>query len=129
MQSQITKYFVTTPIFYVNAKPHLGHVYTVLLADAQNRFQKLRKPQNHQTLFTTGTDEHGLKIQQASEKNGFSNPIHFCDSVSREFNTTFDSFQIVSDDFIRTSEERHRNAVSHFWKKLQNNGNYFISKL
>ena len=121
MQSRIPKYFVTTPIFYVNAKPHLGHVYSVLLADAQNRFQKLKRPKI-QTWFTTGTDEHGLKIQQASEKNGFKNPADFCDSVSSEFKSTFNHFSVESDDFIRTSEERHKEAVCHFWQKLQNNG-------
>ena len=122
MQGQISKYFVTTPIFYVNAKPHIGHLYSVLLADAQNRFQKLKRNSVNQTWFTTGTDEHGLKIQQASENNGFKHPKDFCDSVSSEFKTTFDTFQVESDDFIRTSEERHLNAVCHFWQKLQTNG-------
>ena len=71
MHSVSKTYFITTPIFYVNAKPHLGHVYSVLLADAQNRYQKLKKSPVKKTLFSTGTDEHGLKIQQASIKNGY----------------------------------------------------------
>ena len=85
----ISKYFITTPIFYVNAKPHIGHLYTVLIADAQNRFQNLKtNPANH-TLFTTGTDEHGLKIQQAAENNGFKNPSGFCDQISNQFIVIF----------------------------------------
>ena len=122
MQGQISKYFVTTPIFYVNAKPHIGHLYSVLLADAQNRFQKLKRNSADQTWFTTGTDEHGLKIQQASENNGFKHPKDFCDNVSNEFKNTFNSFQVEHNDFIRTTEERHINAVCHFWQKLQTNG-------
>jgi methionyl-tRNA synthetase len=88
MQSNVKKYFISTPIFYVNANPHLGHIYSVLLADAQNRFQKLKNP-GKSTKFCTGTDEHGLKIQQASEKNGFSSPKDFCDQVSGNFRETF----------------------------------------
>ncbi len=80
------KYFITTPIFYVNSVPHIGHVYSLVLADAQNRFQKIL---GHNSLFTTGTDEHGLKIQQASEKNGFSDPRQFCDSIADKFEGCF----------------------------------------
>ena len=80
------KYFITTPIFYVNSVPHIGHVYSVLLADAQNRFQKLL---GKETVFSTGTDEHGLKIQQAAEKQGYFDPTKFCSHISSKFESIF----------------------------------------
>ena len=122
MQNQLLKYFITTPIFYVNARPHIGHVYSVLLADTQCRFQKLKRNRPKSTLFTTGTDEHGLKIQQASEREKFANPKDFCDEISSEFKTTFDLFQVSTNDFVRTTEERHLKAVRHFWQDLSSKG-------
>ena len=122
MQRIVKPYFITTPIFYVNAKPHLGHVYSVLLADAQNRFQKLRKDSSGQTLFSTGTDEHGLKIQQAAVLNGHKNPKSFCDEVSSNFRETFSNFNVQNDDFIRTTEERHFKVVQHVWNDLNSKG-------
>ncbi len=80
------KYFITTPIFYVNSVPHIGHIYSVLLADAQNRFQKLL---GKETVFSTGTDEHGLKIQQAAEKQGYFDPTKFCSHISSKFESIF----------------------------------------
>ena len=119
----LKKYFITTPIFYVNAKPHLGHVYSVLLADAQNRFQKLRRNSSKESFFTTGTDEHGLKIQQAAEKQQ-KTPKDFCDQVSSEFQSTFQNFNVHNDDFIRTTDERHIKTVQEFWKNI----NGFLQK-
>ena len=112
------KYFITTPIFYVNAKPHIGHVYSALLADVQSRYQKLK---NRQTFFVTGTDEHGLKIQQAAAKQNMK-ISDFCNQNSSEFKKTFENFSIESDDFIRTTEQRHVQAVQHFWTHLHNQG-------
>jgi len=112
------KYFITTPIFYVNAKPHIGHVYSALLADVQCRYQKLK---NRQTFFVTGTDEHGLKIQQAAAKQNMK-ISDFCNQNSSEFKKTFENFRIESDDFIRTTEQRHVQAVQHFWTHLHNQG-------
>ena len=122
----ISKYFITTPIFYVNAKPHIGHLYTVLIADAQNRFQHLKRNPVKNTLFTTGTDEHGLKIQQAAENHGFKNPSEFCDQISNQFKETFDKFGVQPVDFIRTTDERHVRAVQHFWRHLHAKG--FLTK-
>ena len=119
----LKNYFITTPIFYVNAKPHLGHVYSVLLADAQNRFQKLKSSNvATQTLFSSGTDEHGLKIQQASVKNGYAGPKLFCDQVAFQFQKTFSNYNVQTDDFIRTTEERHIKVVEHVWNELKSKG-------
>ena len=112
------KYFITTPIFYVNAKPHIGHVYTAVIADVQSRYQKLK---NRQVLFTTGTDEHGLKIQQAALKNNMK-ISDFCAQNSQEFKNTFRNFSVLSDDFIRTSEQRHVQTLQKFWTGLYNQG-------
>ena len=92
---------ITTPIFYVNAEPHIGHVYTALLCDARARWSRLR---GKEVLFTTGTDEHGLKVDEAATRNGFDEPLAFCDTVAQQFEQCFQEFQISYDDFIRTSE-------------------------
>ena len=92
------KYFITTPIFYVNAKPHIGHVYSALIADVQNRYQKLK---NRQTFFATGTDEHGLKIQQAATKQNMK-IADFCRQNSNEFKKTFEDFSIGNVQFLFT---------------------------
>ncbi|KAG9281215.1 methionine-tRNA ligase, mitochondrial [Astyanax mexicanus] len=115
-------YYVTTPIFYVNAAPHLGHVHSAVLADCLHR---LRALQGLRCRFSTGTDEHGLKIQQAAAAAG-KDPLSFCTEVSDRFKEVFGSFSISYTDYVRTTEERHRRAVEHFWSVLLNNG--FIYK-
>ena len=116
------KYFITTPIFYVNAKPHIGHLYSALIADVQSRYQKLK---NRPVFFATGTDEHGLKIQQAASKQNMK-ISDFCGKNSQEFKNTFQNFSIHFDDFIRTSEQRHVQTVQDFWTQLYNQG--YLSK-
>ncbi|KAK7489324.1 hypothetical protein BaRGS_00019432 [Batillaria attramentaria] len=111
-------YFITTPIFYVNAAPHIGHLYSALVADASSRWQRLK---GRQTLFTVGTDEHGLKIQQAAESHGKS-PQQYSDEVSAKFQELFDKSGIAYDDFIRTTEPRHYRAVEKFWETLSKRG-------
>ncbi|XP_013381189.1 methionine--tRNA ligase, mitochondrial [Lingula anatina] len=114
-QGETTKpYFITTPIFYVNAEPHIGHMYTACLADAIQRFQQL---QGRDTIFCTGTDEHGLKVQQAAEKHKV-HPKAFCDRVSGTFKVLFGKCNVDYTDFIRTTEERHKRAVNEFWNVL-----------
>ncbi|KAM3866995.1 methionine--tRNA ligase, mitochondrial [Diretmus argenteus] len=112
------KYYVTTPIFYVNASPHLGHLYSTVTADCLHRYKIL---QGFNSKFATGTDEHGLKIQQAADAAG-KDPLSFCTSVSETFKHLFRSCSISYTDYIRTTEERHRHAVEHFWSVLQNKG-------
>lgn len=116
-------FFVTTPIFYVNAEPHIGHLHSVLLADATHRFQKLRNPALT-SIFSTGTDEHGLKIQQSSLASGCE-PRVFCDQVSSKFKSLFDSADIGYTDYVRTVEDRHKVAVKHFFNKLKENGHIY----
>ncbi len=111
-------YFVTTPIFYVNSSPHLGHLYTALLADAQARFQSLR---GRRALLTTGTDEHGLKVQRAADERG-EEPGHFCNRVSAQYRDLFGRCGVGYADFVRTSEKRHRRTVERLWKRLAEGG-------
>eukprot|EP00002_Diphylleia_rotans_P024147 TRINITY_DN4760_c1_g1_i1.p1 TRINITY_DN4760_c1_g1~~TRINITY_DN4760_c1_g1_i1.p1 ORF type:complete len:598 (-),score=129.86 TRINITY_DN4760_c1_g1_i1:23-1816(-) len=109
--------YVTTPIFYVNGPPHIGHLYTALIGDAITRFHRSR---GDETWFVTGTDEHGLKIQQAAEKNGME-PAAFCDFISRQFYTLFQNAEIGFDDYIRTTQDRHKAAVESLWSILDKN--------
>lgn len=113
--------YFTTPIFYVNAAPHIGHLYSALLADALCRYRRLRVPGAAATRFSTGTDEHGLKIQQAAAAAGLA-PTELCDRVSAQFQQLFRDAGISSTDFIRTTEARHRMAVQHFWGVLKARG-------
>ncbi|KAI1285903.1 Methionine--tRNA ligase, mitochondrial [Halotydeus destructor] len=108
-------YNVSTPIFYVNAEPHIGHLHSLLVADSLHRFHKLLGAKN--TRFSTGTDEHGLKIQKAAQLNEIP-PKLFCDNVSKKFQELSSAFDIDCTDFVRTSEERHLKAVNHFWRTL-----------
>ncbi|ELW62731.1 methionine--tRNA ligase, mitochondrial [Tupaia chinensis] len=113
--------YFTTPIFYVNAAPHIGHLYSALLADALCRHRRLLVPPAAATRFSPGTDEHGLKIQQAAATAGLT-PTELCDRVSAQFQQLFQKAGISSTDFIRTTEARHRLAVQHFWGVLKAQG-------
>nr|XP_060612324.1 methionine--tRNA ligase, mitochondrial [Anolis sagrei ordinatus] len=113
---------LSTPIFYVNGSPHIGHLYSALLADALHRHRLLQGGgEGGEGLFTTGTDEHGLKIQSAAAAAGTS-PERFCDQVSAQFRALFTQAGISYTDFIRTTEPRHRRAVEHFWTALRERG-------
>ena len=103
----MTKFSATTPIYYVNAKPHLGHAYTTIVADAVSRWHRLLGEEVH---LLTGTDEHGLKIQQAADAAGVS-PKEFADSIAPLFAQAWDRLNITHDDFIRTTEPRHSAGV------------------
>ncbi|VDM73688.1 unnamed protein product [Strongylus vulgaris] len=104
--------------------PHLGHLYTVVLADAAHRWQKLRDPESTH-VFSTGTDEHGIKIFRSAEK-AQKEPLKFCDHISEKFRDLFQKFDIANTDFIRTTEDRHKLCVEHVWKQLLDAG--FIYK-
>ena len=103
----MTKFSATTPIYYVNAKPHLGHAYTTIVADAVSRWHRLLGDDVH---LLTGTDEHGLKIQQAADAQGVS-PQAFADSIAPLFQQAWQRLNITHDDFIRTTEKRHAVGV------------------
>ncbi|AWU77742.1 uncharacterized protein C5L36_0D04690 [Pichia kudriavzevii] len=110
--------YTTTPIFYVNAKPHLGHFYSMTLADVRNRWCKLN---NRETFFTTGTDEHGLKVQNAAQAAN-TDPKCFCDDLADKFKELAKLGQIKFDRFIRTTDLDHYNAVNQFWNTVNANG-------
>ena len=100
-------FYVTTPIYYVNAEPHIGHAYTTVMADFLARFHRL---DGFDSYFLTGTDEHGEKIFQAA-KQADTDPQSFCDRISQRFRDAWDVLDISNDDFIRTTEERHKEVV------------------
>ena len=111
-------YYITSPIFYVNAKPHLGHLYSMHLCDTRSRWEKLK---NKESFFVTGTDEHGLKIQAVAEKRGIS-PKTLVDEVSLNFKHLAEKFDIQYDRFIRTTDGDHIESVKHFWKTMNERG-------
>lgn len=115
-----SRFFITTPIFYVNSGPHIGHHHTVVLADALHRLHRLLAPKQS-TIFSTGTDEHGLKIQQAASK-AKQDELTFCNGVSKQFKDLFHNTGISYTDYIRTTQDRHKKCVEHFWKTLQEKG-------
>jgi methionyl-tRNA synthetase len=111
-------FYITTPIYYVNARPHIGHAYTTLACDTIARRQRMM---GLDTWFLTGTDEHGQKIQRAAEAAG-KTPQRFTDEVSAEFRTLWDRMGITYDDYIRTTSERHKRGVQELWRRLRDNG-------
>lgn len=117
-------YYITTPVFYVNSSPHIGHVHTLLLADAINIHQRLKLADN-KTIFSTGTDEHGIKVQTAAEANnvGYQD---LCNQNSKKFRDLFDQYDTTLTDFIRTTDDRHEEAVRSIWNELKSKG--FIYK-
>jgi methionyl-tRNA synthetase len=114
----VSRLYVTTPIYYVNAEPHLGHAYTTIIGDAVTRWSRLT---GDETRFVTGTDEHGLKIQQAAEAAGVS-PQEFTDSIAPKFVAAWDRLNIANDDFIRTTEQRHKDAVAELLQRCYDAG-------
>jgi len=117
-------FYITTPIYYVNGDPHLGHVYTTTAADVVARFKRLAGYDVH---FLTGTDEHGQKVAQSAEKEGIA-PQEFCDGVAQKFMDVLEPFQISNDDFIRTTEERHKRTCQTLWKTLEKAGDIYLDK-
>ncbi len=115
-------FYITTPIYYVNARPHLGHTYTTVAADAMARWKRMRGYDVH---FLTGTDEHGQKIERSAAKAG-KTPQEFAADVSNEFRTLWDRMGLTYDDYIRTTEERHKRGTQHMFRELQKRG--FIYK-
>jgi methionyl-tRNA synthetase len=114
----MTRQFFTTPIYYVNARPHLGHAYTTIIGDALARWHRLLGDEVH---FLTGTDEHGLKIQQAADAAGKS-PQEFTDEIAPLFQDAWRSLNISNDDFIRTTEPRHRVGVQQLLQRCYDAG-------
>ena len=118
----MSRVFVTTPIYYVNARPHVGHAYTTVNGDALTRWHRMC---GDDVFFLTGTDHHGLKIQRAAEAAGQS-PQEWGDEVAETFKTAFAALNVANDDFIKTSEPRHYASVQWLLQKVYDNG--FIYK-
>lgn len=114
----MSKYYVTTPIYYVNDHPHLGHMYTTIAADVLARYQRL---QGDDVFFLTGVDEHGQKVQEAAQAKGLE-PIELADAVVERYQELWPKLSISHNDFIRTSEERHKQVVQSLWKQLSAKG-------
>jgi methionyl-tRNA synthetase len=117
-------YYITTPIYYPSAKPHMGHAYSSIIADFFARFKRIDGFDVH---FLTGTDEHGLKIQRAAEKKDIE-PLVFCDEISQTFRNLSKTLNLSNTDFIRTTEERHKKTVQHLWTELKKNDDIYLSK-
>jgi len=109
------RYYVTTPIYYVNDVPHVGHAYTTIAADVLTRARRL---QGHKVFFLTGTDEHGQNISQAAQKHGMPEQ-QYTDSVAAKFRELWGRLGIRYDDFIRTTEDRHKRGVLRLWGRLK----------
>jgi len=109
------KFYITTPIYYVNSKPHVGTLYSTLLADVAARWNKLM---GKQVMFVTGSDEHGQKIQEKAEQMGMT-PQAFCDSMIPDFKRMWEKYEIEYDQFVRTTSENHKQAVIAWIKKMQ----------
>lgn len=115
------KYYITTPIYYVNDKPHIGHAYTTILADTLSRFRNLI---GDTSFFLTGLDEHGLKVQQAAEKNGITPAVH-CDTMAPAFIELWKKLNINYSDFIRTTDKRHTKIVQNILNQVYENGDIY----
>ncbi len=117
-------FYITTPIYYPSAKPHMGHAYSSIVADFFARFKRI---QGYDVFFLTGTDEHGLKIQRAAEKNKMD-PKSFCDLISKTFFDLSKILNLSNNDFIRTTEERHKKSVTELWNILEKKNEIYLSK-
>jgi methionyl-tRNA synthetase len=119
-----SRFYVTTPIYYVNALPHLGTLYSTVVADALARYHRAR---GQATFFLTGLDEHGQKVERIARERG-TDPQAYCDGIAARFKEVWSRFGISNDDFIRTTEPRHEKAVAEMWKRLQAAGDIYESE-
>jgi methionyl-tRNA synthetase len=118
-------FYLTTPIYYPSAKPHMGHAYSSISADVIARFKRI---EGYKVNFLTGTDEHGQKLQEASEKAGLE-PKQFVDSVVPTFKKTWAEYEIEYNKFIRTTDDEHKKAVKYFALFQIQNCNMSASKM
>ncbi len=120
--SDAPRYYVTTPIYYVNDKPHIGHAYTTLACDVLARFKRL---DGYEVMFLTGTDEHGQKVEKSATAAGIA-PQAFTDSVSQNFRDLTQLLGFSNDDFIRTTEPRHYASCQRLWETLEAAGEIYL---
>ena len=116
-------FYITTPIYYPSAKPHMGHAYSSIIADFFARFKRI---DGFEVNFLTGTDEHGLKIQRAAEKKSLK-PLEFCNQLSQTFRDLSKTLNLTNTDFIRTTEDRHKKTVQYLWNELKKNDEIYLS--
>ena len=121
MSDKCKTYYLTTPIYYVNDIPHIGHAYTTIIADTIARYARLK---GIDTFFLTGTDEHGQKIEEAAKKRGKS-PKEYADEISGKFKALWDEFEISYDKFIRTTDEAHKRGVQKAFLDMYNKGDIY----
>ena len=119
-----SKYYVSTPIFYTNGKPHIGHVYSTIAADIIARFMKSF---GKEVLFTTGTDEHGGKVEESAKKLNVPTQ-DFVDQISTCFHDALNAFNLSEHTFVRTSSSHHKKAVQHIWNQLVRAGDIYLGK-
>jgi methionyl-tRNA synthetase len=115
-------FYITTPIYYVNGAPHIGHAYTSIAADVMARFKRL---DGYDVFFLTGTDEHGQKVEQAAAAAGVD-PQTFTDRVSADFKAMSDAMGVSYDDWIRTTEQRHKISCAELWKRIAAHGDIYL---
>src|SRR3977135_2511201 len=114
-------YYITTPIYYVNDAPHIGHAYTSIASDVLARFKRL---DGYEVMFLTGTDEHGQKVSKSAAANNME-PKAFTDKVSQNFRDLTKALNLTNDDFIRTTEERHKKSCQALWEELLKRGEIY----
>lgn len=114
-----SRFSITTPIYYVNDKPHIGHTYTTIIADSLSRYHRLR---GERVLFLTGTDENSQKNLEAMEKLGETDLAAYLARMAGAWKATWEELDISFDDFIRTTEPRHITGVERFWKAVEASG-------
>tara|TARA_Y100000758_G_scaffold34954_1_gene22908 strand:- start:162 stop:1694 length:1533 start_codon:yes stop_codon:yes gene_type:complete len=117
-------YYITTPIYYPSARPHMGHAYSSIVSDVFARFKTI---DGYKVHFLTGTDEHGQKIQRAAKDNKMD-PLDFCNKISQTFKDLCKILNLSNADFIRTTENRHKVSVQYLWKELEKSGDIYLSK-
>jgi len=115
-------FYLTTPIYYVNGAPHIGHAYTSIAADVLARWKRL---DGYEVFFLTGTDEHGQKVEKAAAEAGLD-PQRFTDQVAADFRDMAARMNISNDDFIRTTEPRHKRACAELWRRLEAHGAIYL---
>jgi methionyl-tRNA synthetase len=120
----VSRFYITTPIYYINAEPHLGHAYTTMVADAVARAHRLM---GDDVFFLTGTDEYGQKVERAAQKAGLPTQ-EFADQLARKFQDLLPALQASNDDFIRTTEARHHASVQALWRRVRDNGYIYKDK-
>lgn len=115
-------YYITTPIYYINDVPHIGHAYTTIAADVMARYKRIC---GYNVFFLTGTDEHGQKVEKAAEQQGIT-PKELADRMVNRFSDLWQVLNISNDGFIRTTEERHRKVVQYIFQKVYENGDIYL---